>query len=81
MSKVNLDALIPKADFVASGTGNKKKSGLEKLYLFHLLKGNDLSIHHLLKKPDFQRETNEWDKKRIADHPLPLFRPKKQIAA
>lgn len=67
MSKVNLDALIPKADFIASGEGSKKKSGIEKLYLFHLLKEHDLSIYNLLKKPDFQRETNEWDKKRIAD--------------
>ncbi len=67
MSKVNLDALIPKADFIDSGKGNKKKSGIDKLFLFHLLKENDLSIYNLLKKPDFQRETNEWDKKRIAD--------------
>src|SRR5690242_9581915 len=67
MSKVNLDALIPKADFIASGEGEKKTGGLERLYLFHLHKENDMSIYHLLKKPDFQRETNEWDKGRIAD--------------
>lgn len=67
MSKVNLDALIPKADFIVKSEGNKKDTGIKQLYLFHLLKDNDLSIYHLLKKPDFQRETSEWDKKRIAD--------------
>lgn len=65
MSKVNLDAMIPRADFIGSSEGNKKKSGIEKIYLFHLLKSHELSIYHLLKKPDFQRETNEWDKERI----------------
>jgi Protein of unknown function DUF262 len=67
MSKVNLDALIPKADFIAEGTSDKKNSKLDAIYLFHLAKNNDFSIYHLLKKPDFQRETNEWDTKRIAD--------------
>lgn len=68
MSKVNLDALIPKADFIASGTAPSGRSRIsERLHFFQLLKGADLTLYHLLKKPDFQRETNEWDKRRIAD--------------
>lgn len=67
MSKVNLDALIPKADFITSIESISKKETFEKLYAFHLMKDNPMSIYHLLKKPDFQRETNEWDKKRICE--------------
>ena len=70
MSKVNLDALIPRADFIDDKTTPGDFSTIEKLTLGHLLpnsSGNYISIYHLLKKPDFQRETNEWDKKRICD--------------
>ena len=67
MSKVNLDALIPKADFIAHREGIKNTRDRDKLHLFQLLQNHDLSIYHLLKKPDFQRETSEWDMKRIGD--------------
>jgi hypothetical protein len=71
MSKVNLDALIPKEDFIFQPEKKQEKqSGFINLTLGHLLpkgEGNYISIYHLLRKPDFQRETNEWDKKRIAD--------------
>lgn len=70
MSKVNLDALIQRDDFISSGDKQNKASKLSNITLQHLLprsENNYLSIYHLLRKPDFQRETNEWDKKRIAD--------------
>ncbi len=62
MSKVNLDALIPREDFEIEEVIN---AGTKK---------NTLSIEDLksdsffflnLRKPDFQRETNEWDEKKI----------------
>ena len=67
MSKVNLDALIPKADFIAHREGIKNTRDRDKLHLFQLLQSHELSLYHLLKKPDFQRETSEWDMKRIGD--------------
>jgi len=70
MSKVNLDALIPRDDFIAHSERPTKTLGIKNLNLGHFIPnsgGNFISVHHLLKKPDFQRETNEWDKKRIAD--------------
>jgi 5-methylcytosine-specific restriction endonuclease McrA len=63
MSKVNLDALIPREDFMDN-------SDVEEVSF----KKNDFSISDIesftasyLRKPDFQRETNEWDKEKIAD--------------
>lgn len=62
MSKVNLDALIPREDFEIE---ESTISGTKK---------NTISIEDLkseaffflnLRKPDFQRETNEWDGKKI----------------
>ncbi len=70
MSKVNLDALIPRADFGEYGRSGDAQSRFQKLELAHLLpnsESNFSSRYHLLRKPDFQRETNEWDKKRICD--------------
>ena len=63
MSKVNLDALIPREDF-------KDNSTFDDISF----KKNEFSITDIesvtatyLRKPDFQRETNEWDKEKIAD--------------
>jgi len=63
MSKVNLDALIPREDFKDNSTVDEVS-----------FKKNDFSITDIesftasyLRKPDFQRETNEWDKEKIAD--------------
>lgn len=63
MPKINLDALIPREDFEI--TGNNSTSAQ-----IHSLSVNDLSnqfIYQILRKPDFQRETNEWDSKKIAE--------------
>lgn len=70
MSKVNLDALIKRDDFISTGDKQNRASKLPNITLQHLLprsENNYVSIYHLLRKPDFQRETNEWDKKRIGD--------------
>jgi len=61
MPKINLDALIPREDFEI--TGNKAASSIR-----NTMSVNDLSnsyIYQFLRKPDFQRETNEWDSKKI----------------
>jgi len=63
MAKVNLDALIAREDFeVTAGvnTGKKKDTlSIEDLK-------NDSFFLSGLRKPDFQRETNEWDPDKIA---------------
>ena len=62
MSNVNLDALIPREDFEfwADGIDARKKetmpiTDLERNAYFYLA----------LRKPDFQRETAEWNPKRV----------------
>jgi len=65
MGKVNLDALIPRADFefkedsVQDTTENTDKIKLSDLER----KGN--FFYPALRKPDFQRETNEWNPNKI----------------
>lgn len=61
--KVNLDAMIPRADFAS--TANDESSA-EKIQTFSIeqLKQDSLLVHRL-RKPDFQRETNHWDQKQI----------------
>lgn len=65
MSEVNLDALIPREDFIAPGERVPNQTNLKSLSLQQLSVDSFLSIYSLIKKPDFQRETNEWDKNRI----------------
>jgi len=70
MSKVNLDAMIPRQDFYSDAPATNKQFPHSKLTLAHLLRDpvlNVSSIYHLLKKPDFQRETCEWSKEKIAN--------------
>ncbi|BFI96364.1 MAG: hypothetical protein RSP_18740 [Rhodanobacter sp.] len=63
MSKVNLDALIVREDFEASDVrdyGKKKDTAsIEDMK-------SDSFFFSNLRKPDFQRETNEWDSQKIA---------------
>ena len=64
MAKINLDALFQREDFEISGqtsAGGKKASISE----VDLVPG--AFFYSSLRKPDFQRETNEWDAKKIAD--------------
>ena len=65
MGKVNLDALIPREDLeikeditqdIANNTSNLPLSQLE-------LKGN--FVYPNLRKPEYQRETNEWAPEKV----------------
>jgi hypothetical protein len=60
---VNLDALIVREDFEVVGEGGEAptKPSIEIRELEH-----DQFFFGGLRKPDFQRETSEWDPKRVA---------------
>jgi hypothetical protein len=64
MAKVNLDALIPREDFEVEeniSSGKKKETiSIEDIKA-------DSFFFSFLRKPDFQRETNEWDGQRICE--------------
>ncbi len=62
MGKVNLDALIPREDFEVeeNHTPGKKK---ETISIEDIKSDSFFFIN--IRKPDFQRETNEWDEKKI----------------
>jgi hypothetical protein len=64
MAKVNLDALIPREDFEVEeniNPGKKKDTiSIEDLKM-------DSFFFTNIRKPDFQRETNEWDSRKISE--------------
>lgn len=62
--KVNLDALIPRADFETDETVNTPSSRQKEAFSATDLKGGEFFFSYL-RKPDFQRETSEWDAKKI----------------
>ena len=64
MPKVNLDALVPREDFEADENPNpgKKKETISIVDL----KNNEF-FYTSVRKPDFQRETNEWDAEKVAE--------------
>ena len=65
MAKVNLDALIPREDLEIIEQNNNMTNNL-----FTSIKIPDFEsgfVYPFLRKPDFQRETNEWDKKKICE--------------
>lgn len=63
MAKVNLDAIIPREDFEVqeNQTPGKKK---ETISIEDIKSDSFFFIN--IRKPDFQRETNEWDENKIA---------------
>lgn len=64
MAKVNLDALIPREDFdVEENINPGKKKETISIEDFK----PDSFFFPNLRKPDFQRETNEWDANKIAE--------------
>jgi len=64
MAKVNLDALIPREDFeVEENISQGKKKETISIEDFK----PDSFFFPNLRKPDFQRETNEWDAKKIVE--------------
>lgn len=64
MAKVNLDALIPREDFEVEeniNSGTKKATiSIEDIKL-------DSFFFLSIRKPDFQRETNEWDSEKVCE--------------
>lgn len=65
MSKVNLDALILREDFEIK---DESKISFEKRETGHISDLEPNTFFYLtLRKPDFQRETAEWDHKKIVD--------------
>lgn len=65
MSKVNLDALIPRDDFTT--TTYSDMSIEEQFNNIGIIGLSGNIILPYLRKPDFQRETSEWDKKNICE--------------
>jgi len=64
MAKVALDALIPREDFEVSDVEDSDRGGkTQTIQIRDLEKGT--FFFDIIRKPDFQRETNEWDPKRI----------------
>lgn len=63
MARVNLDALIPREDFETEA-GSASQSLGDKLKISDLVKGHAF-FYSSLRKPDFQRETSDWDKEKI----------------
>lgn len=70
MSKVNLDALITREDFATKGAGDRSNTQFLNISILAIDTG---LILPLLRKPDFQRETSEWDKKNILELLKSLF--------
>ncbi|MFV0549173.1 MAG: DUF262 domain-containing protein [Limnobaculum xujianqingii] len=65
MANVNLDALIQREDFANIGKGITPQL-THTLTISELVKGKGF-FYSSLRKPDFQRETGDWDKTKIAD--------------
>lgn len=64
MATVNLDALIPREDFEILGNSISQQL-VNTLTAGGLIKGE--FFYSALRKPDFQRETADWDKNKIKD--------------
>ncbi|HXS41297.1 MAG TPA: DUF262 domain-containing protein [Stellaceae bacterium] len=60
---VNLDAMIPRADFTAESQG-QNFSSINRLSITDLEQG---FLIPTLKKPDFQRETKDWSPTKVYD--------------
>ena len=61
--RVNLDAMIPREDFAIE----EEENALDLLRDFPIsYLASDNAILKLLRKPDFQRETNHWSPDQVA---------------
>ncbi len=65
VDRVNIDALIPREDFLASEGADAGASGKASASRTDLLKGE--SFYLTLRKPDFQRETAAWTPESVRD--------------
>jgi hypothetical protein len=66
MSKVNLDALVPREDFEIADSYNQNVGRSKDTLSINDLKRTEF-FFSALRKPDFQRETSEWDSNKISD--------------
>lgn len=57
-NKVNLDALIPREDFEII-TDEENSHSIQTVSIRDLEK--DCFFYSVIRKPEFQRETNEWE--------------------
>lgn len=64
MAKVSLDALLPREDFDVEDIPNSAKK--KESFSISDLREDDF-FYSALRKPDFQRETSEWDPKKIVE--------------
>lgn len=65
MAKVDLDAIIQREDFEITGEGYNSGATIAAISLRDL--EGDTFLFSNLRKPDFQRETNEWDAAKIIE--------------
>lgn len=65
MAKVDLDAIIRREDFEITGEGYNTGSKISAISVRDL--DGDAFFYSSLRKPDFQRETNEWDASKIIE--------------
>lgn len=66
MSKVNLDAIIPREDFeVQDQTPKGIARNISTISITDLKEGS--FFFSAMRKPDFQRETNEWDTNKVCE--------------
>ncbi|MDP2761280.1 MAG: DUF262 domain-containing protein [Sideroxyarcus sp.] len=64
--KVNLDALIPRSDFETDETASAPSGRPKDTFSVNDLQKGEF-FYSYLRKPDFQRETSEWDPKKICN--------------
>jgi hypothetical protein len=62
--RVNLDAMIPRADLAIIGDDDVTLDLFQGLPINNLQRGSPIQV--MLRKPDFQRETNHWTAIQIA---------------
>lgn len=64
-STVNLDALIPREDFSITGQNDISSVLIQTIPITQLERG--CMVASVLRKPDFQRETNEWSPNTVCE--------------
>ncbi|MDB9511161.1 DUF262 domain-containing protein [Kamptonema animale CS-326] len=64
---VSLDALIPREDLEVQGQQNQVRSNVVRTVVSIRDLEKDSFFYPYLRKPDFQRETNEWDSQKICE--------------
>lgn len=64
MSQINLDALIPREDFEVNEESTQSSTS-QTIQIRDL--ENDSFFYNSVRKPDFQRETSDWDENKISE--------------